>query len=256
MVVAAGSVTTKTTHPWASDPPGSVTIASTRSRCGDVHREHARSLDRIIDYTRTDRDEAVRRSKQTLDDTSRLWSQANEAVREAFEYQREQVQRSQDQNFELEARAFAEIEMEKSQRVWQGFEFAKYGLDLVVAHGVPLANRMIEVLGNRNMSAFPEFKCAQQAMAYLVLTLTATQLGVLTNDNRPAGAALLAVIDQASKMDDEREALEHAAALVRILRSERLRDVAQPEQQLAGRFIIGWLVLYRIAEFGEDGDVD
>lgn len=223
----------------------------------DIHRDHARSLERIIDYTRTDRDDAVRRSKATLDDTSRLWSQANTAVREAIEYQREQVQRSHDQNsgrIELKARAFAE--MEKTRRASQGFELAKYGLDLVVAHGVPLANRLFEVLGNRSMSVFPEFKYAQQAMAYLVLTLTATQLGVLTNNNKPAGAALLAVFDQASKMDDEREALEHAAALVRILRSERFRDVAQPEQQLAGRFIIGRLALYRIAEFGEDDDVE
>lgn len=37
---------------------------------------------------------------------------------------------------------------------------------------------------------------------------------------------------QAVKMDGEREALEHAAALVRILRSDRFRDVAGPEQQL------------------------
>jgi hypothetical protein len=174
---------------------------------------------------------------------------------EAIEYQREQVQRTQDQNsgrLEFKARAFAE--MERTHRASQWIGFAKYGVEAVIAHGVPLANRLFDVLGDRNMTVFPEFKCAQQAMAYLVLTLTATQLGALTNGNQGAAGALLAVFDQASKMDDEREALEHAAALVRILRSERFRDVAGPEQQLAGRYIIGRLALYRMAEYGEEVD--
>jgi hypothetical protein len=218
----------------------------------EVHQEHSKGLERIISYTRNERDDAVKRSKQTQDDTNRLWSQANEAVREAIEYQREQVQRFHEMNsgrIELKARAHAE--MEKSARFARGVEFAKYGLDALISHGLPIANRLFDILGDRNMTVFPEFKRAQQAMAYLSITLTPTQLDVLTDKNREAATALVAVLDHASEMEIEPEALEYMAALIRIFRSERFRDVALPEQQLAARFIIGRLALYRMAEYGE-----
>lgn len=218
----------------------------------EVHQEHAKNLDRIIGYTRVDRDDAFRRSKQTLDDTSRLWSQANEAVREAIDYQREQIQRAKDLNsgrIELKARALTE--MEKSQRFKSGLEFAKYGLDVMVTHAIPLANRLFDILGDRNMAVFPEFKRAQQAMAYLAITLTPNQLDTLMDKNREAAASFVAVLDLASEMEVEPEALEYMAALVRIFRSERFRDIALPEQLLAARFIIGRLALYRMMEYGE-----
>ncbi len=41
------------------------------------------------------------------------------------------------------------------------------------------------------------------------------------------------------------------AALIRIFSSERFRDIAWPEQQLAARYIIGRLAIYRMAEYGE-----
>jgi hypothetical protein len=78
-----------------------------------------------------------------------------------------------------------------------------------------------------------------------------TQLDVLTDKNREAATALVAVLDHASEMEIEPEALEYMASLVLVFRSERFRDVALPEQQLAGRFIIGRLALYRMAEYGE-----
>jgi hypothetical protein len=218
----------------------------------EVHQEHTRGLDRLINLFRTERDEAARRSKQSADDTQRLWSQANQAVREAIEYQREQVERSRELNsgrIELKARAFAE--MEKSHRFARGMQFCSEVLDAAIAHGIPLANRLVEVLGDRNLTVFPEFKRAQQAMAYLSLTLTPTQLDALTDKNREAAEALRAVLDHASEMEIEPEALEYMAALIRIFRSERFRDIAWPEQQLAARYIIGRLAIYRMAEYGE-----
>jgi hypothetical protein len=53
-------------------------------------------------------------------------------------------------------------------------------------------------------------------------------------------------------MKVEREALDHVAPVVRVLRSERFRDLTRPEQQLAARFIIGRLATYRMADYGED----
>ena len=37
---------------------------------------------------------------------------------------------------------------------------------------LPVANRVFEVMAKRDMTVFPEFKCAQQAMVYLTITLT------------------------------------------------------------------------------------
>ncbi|PRQ02044.1 hypothetical protein [Enhygromyxa salina] len=221
----------------------------------DLQREHAKSLREIIDYTKSDRDNAVGRANETLENNHRLWAQANNAVREAIDYQREQVARSQDQQsgrIELKARALAE--MEKTRRAAQMFGFLKYGLDSAIANVLPFADRLVEVLGNRNITVFPEFKCAQQAMAYLVLTLTVTQLDLLMKGDRKAAGAVLAVLDQAASIKSEQEALVQIVRLVRLLRSDLFRDVANPEQQLAARYIIGRLAMYRMGDYGDDSE--
>lgn len=122
-------------------------------------------------------------------------------MREAIEYRCEQVRRERDQKsgrIELEARAFAE--MEKNHQASQGFELVPYGLDLVVADGCrsPTGCSKCSATKHERVSGV---QARSRPWPNLVLTLTATQLGVLTN-NKPVGAALLAVFDQASKMDD------------------------------------------------------
>jgi hypothetical protein len=218
-----------------------------------LQREHASALKEIIDYTKSDRDNAVGRANETLEKNHRLWAQASDAVREAIDYQREQATRAQDQQsgrIELKARAYAE--MEKTQRVTRLFDFLKYGMDSIVANVIPFADRVVEVLGNRNIAVFPEFNCAQQAMAYLVLTLTVTQLDLLMNRDRQAASAMLAVLDQAARIKSEHEALVQITRLIRLLRSDLFRDVADPEQQLAARYIIGRLAMYTMGDYGEE----
>jgi hypothetical protein len=243
----------ESTPPFADGPRARASSARESAAWLEIQREHSRALKDIIDYTKSDRDNAVERSNQTLENNHRLWAQANNAVREAIEYQREQVARTQDQQsgrIELKARALAE--MEKTQRFGRAVDLLKYGLDSAIANLLPFADRVVEVLGNRNITVFPEFKCAQQAMAYLVLTLTVTQLDLLMEGNRQASGAMLAVLDQGSRVQSEHEALTHITRLVRILRSDLFRDVAIAEQQLAARYIIGRLAMYRMGDFGED----
>ena len=99
------------------------------------------------------------------------------------------------------------------------------------------------------MQVFPEFKNAQQALAYLSLTFTGTQLQQLFPDKARAAGAFRAVLHDASKMEFERQALEHVADLLVIFRDTRFRDVATPEQQLAGNFILGRMALFRMNEY-------
>ncbi|PRP98531.1 hypothetical protein [Enhygromyxa salina] len=237
-----------------SEGPRAWTRESRESAGGlDLQREHARALKEIIDYTKSDRDNAVERSNETLENNHRLWAQANNAVREAIEYQREQVERARDeQSGRIELKARALEGMERTKRSAQMFGFLKYGLDCVVANVIPFADRVVEVLGNRNLTVFPEFKCAQQAMAYLVHTLTVTQLDLLMKGDRKAGGAVLAVLDQAARVKNEHEALVQMSRLVPIFRSDLFQDVANPEQQLAARYIIGRLAMYAMGDYGED----
>jgi hypothetical protein len=227
----------------------------------EIHRAHTTELEKIIDYTKGDRNDAVSRSRQMLDDNRRLWKDAhdasqlaNQSLRESVAYERELCERAKDQSSgRLKIQAHALSEMERTTRFGQALDFLKYGWDSAMANLVPLANRYVEtVSGQRAPKDFPEFRNAQQAMAYLVLDLTPTQLDMMFDTDRKAAGAFLGRLDTGASMKAELEALNHVAPVVRILRSERFRDLTRPEQQLAARFIIGRLATYRMADYGED----
>lgn len=192
--------------------------------------------------------------QESIDAAPRLLAKASEVLKEAIDYQSEQNRQVRDQSsgkLEMRARAFAE--MERSRRIGMVAEVLKYSVDAGLANLLPLANRWLEVWGNRNVTVFPEFKSAQQAMAYLVLDMTPFQLKQLFGEHKTqAPGAMIGLLDQASRIANERDALAHIVDLVNILRSEEFRGVATPEQQLAARFIIGRMAMYRMAEYGED----
>lgn len=188
--------------------------------------------------------------QESIDAAPQLLSKASEVLKEAIDYQSEQNRQIRDQSsgrFQMRAHAFSE--MEHSRRVGMTMDFMKFAWESGIANLLPFANRVVEVFGNRNITVFPEFKVAQQAMGYLVLDLTPHQLRQLWGDKDRAAAAMIGLLDQGAGMPNEREALEHIADLVRVLRSEKFRDIATPEQQLAARFIIGRLAMYRMDGF-------
>src|SRR5690606_35671314 len=155
---------------------------------------------------------------------------------------------------EMRAKAFAE--MERTRRVGMGVEFGRYAFEALVGSLIPVANRLVEVLGNRNVTVFPEFRTSQQAMAYLVLDVTPFQLKQMFNDDPEVGGAFLARLDAASRMQNERDAIGLLASvrMLPVLRSENFRAAATAEQQLAARFIIGRAAMLIMAEYGEDAE--
>ena len=191
--------------------------------------------------------------QESIDAAPQLLSKPSDVLKEAIEYQSEQNRQIRDQSsgrLEMRAKAFAE--MERSRRTGMVVEFLKFGVEAGIANVLPLANRFIEVFGNRNIIVFPEFKKAQQAMAYLVLDLTAFQLKQLFGDQKKSAGAFIGLLDEGSKIANERDALIHIIEAVRCLRSEEFRGITTPEQQLAARYIIGRLAMFRMADYGED----
>ena len=191
--------------------------------------------------------------RESIDSAPRLISQASSVLQEAIEYQNEQVRQIKAQaSGEHQLRAHAYSEMERSRRFGIAAELGKHMWETGVSSLLPLANRIVEVLADRDLTVFPEFNNAQQAMVYLVVTTTPHQLVLLFGDKKRAAAAMMGLLDEASRVDNERDALLHMAEAVRVLRSEEFRDVATAEQQLAARFLLGRLAMYRMSEFEED----
>ena len=227
--------------------------AGNKSGSSAPQRDQIRWLKYTMEQAQADRDHAFERSRQTLTENHDLWTQASDAVKAAIDYQREQIEHFRDERtgrIELKARAFAE--MERTQRLANAFEVLKYTWDSAMTHFPPLANRLFDILGNVNMTVFPEFKSAQQAIAYLLLTLNNTQLKLLWDGDMKAAGAMAALLDDAAQMENERDALVRVAPLVRLFRSELFRDVARPEQQLAAGYIINKLALYRLNDYGPE----
>jgi len=191
--------------------------------------------------------------QESIDAAPHLLSKASEVLKEAIDYQSDQNRQIRDQSsgrLEMRAKAFAE--MERSRRAGMAWEFGKFTVEALIGSLVPVANRVVEVLGNRNVTVFPEFKTAQQAMAYLVLDMTQFQLSQLFQGRPNAPGSFVAVLDAAAQMTNERAAIDHIVDVIPILRAEEFRRIATPEQQLAARFIIGRAAMLRMVDYGEE----
>lgn len=206
--------------------------------------------DSFIERLTQDRNWSFDTAQQAMDVAPNLLTRASEILKDTIAFQREEVAHLRDRSTgqtELRARAFAE--MERSRRTGMTVEFLRYAFDAGITAGLPLANRIVEVLGNRSMQVFPEFKSAQQALAYLALTFTATQLEQLFPSKPRAAGSFTAILHDAAQMEFEREALDHVLALLSIFRDKRFRDVATAEQQMAGNFIIGRMALFKMNDY-------
>ncbi|MFV8755749.1 hypothetical protein ACNOYE_34795 [Nannocystaceae bacterium ST9] len=211
-----------------------------------VHRTYAELLGRLA----KERNDAV----STTQDVSRLaptlLSSTGEILKDAIAYQREHVTNLLDQasgRRELEILEFQE--RHRSFRQGQTLTFASEVLHAVVGSLGPLAVQLSEIWTSRASHAIPEFKIAQQAMAYLLLTLSETQLRSLFSVTESI-RSFNQTLSEAARMADEREALEHLPGLDKLLRCKAWSDVATPEQQIAGRFIVGRAAVYRMEAFG------
>ncbi|NVB38214.1 hypothetical protein G6O69_37990 [Pseudenhygromyxa sp. WMMC2535] len=181
-----------------------------------------------------------------------LISSTRAILERAIEYEQEQVRGLLDQHTgRTEARARAFEAKQQTQRRGMTLEFLRYAVDATLTTVVPTARAMFENWANRSMQVFPEFRCAQQALAYVGMTLTQPQLCKLFNDNRNAIEGFMVLVEEAAKMEDEREALLHLRGMSKVFVTKRFLEIGTPEQQLAGRYIVGRLAMYRLGDYGE-----
>jgi hypothetical protein len=221
-------------------------------------------LDKLLDRFTEERDKSATNARESLDAakeaieaTPQLFSTAREVLCETIDYQRQQFEHLRSQGSgRYEAQAKVLGEMEHTKRAESVVGLCRHVWDTLLSTAIPFADRVVEVLGDRNITVFPEFKQAQQALNYLVLTLTPHQLNSMMPGKQASHASILAVFNTAAKKQSEREALRFCGDVARrFLGGEEFRSAATPEQQLAARFIIGRIALYKIQEFEEHGDV-
>ncbi|WP_157595456.1 hypothetical protein [Plesiocystis pacifica] len=113
---------------------------------------------------------------------------------------------------------------------------------------VPLASTVFDAWANRPTSNIAQFEYAQQAIAYLGMTLNESQLSTLFNGSHAAWQNFVEILEYSASQTEEREAIRALKGLEVLLRSQRFRDVADPEQQLAARFVLARAALYRVGE--------
>ena len=223
-----------------------------------VHAAQLRFLEERLAVAQAERSEAFDRSNKLLHDNHARWAQLSDAMRDASDFQRQQVDAANEmRSGAVELRATAFRELQETIRVKNVVNAVTHGIDAMLGQLVPLADRAIDAFGGDRVvkaEVFPQFERAQQALRYLALTLTDTQLTMLFNGDAPAGAELRVQFDRAARLEVEIEALAHITPLVSMLRSTKLREIADPEQQLCVRYIIGRLAMFDIATStnGED----
>jgi hypothetical protein len=194
---------------------------------------------------------AVTNTQETTRITPALLNSAGDILKDAIAYQREQVTNIIDQasgRHDLEVEEMRE--RYRTERHTTKFVFARDALLALVGAGFPMAVELSKIWTSRMEHAVPEFKTAQQAMAYLGLTLNEVQLRTLFSTDESIGS-FVERLGVAAQMQDEREAIAHLVGLEKLFRHKKWLDVATPEQQIASRFILGRAAVYRMASFGE-----
>lgn len=156
---------------------------------------------------------------------------------------------------ELEARAFAELQ--KTKRLQSFVDALKDGGRAILA-ALPTAVELFEQFTNRDAPTLPKFRYAQQALAYLHLSLDADRLAVCfsgeTDEVRLRKAqTALDLMQVASMIDEEVQALVQAGPLIEYLfRTDVFQQVATAEERIAGRYILARAAMFRLAyEHGE-----
>lgn len=209
--------------------------------------------DSLIEWLASQHGDAVEMAHQAASAAPEILGRTGDILGRAIDYQAANVQQLIDQrtgNTELRARAYAE--RQATSRRALTLEFGKYALDAVLGSVIPLGRTLFESWSNRSMGVFPTFEMAQQALAYLGLTLTQHQLDTIFKGNAKAASAFMAMLNDASSLQDEREALARLHGIDTVFKSSRFEGVATAEQQLAARYVIGRAAMYRMGDFDED----
>jgi hypothetical protein len=234
-----------------------------RAMIGD-ERTAWHQMDRLKDahITRltTDSERLLANLERTTATAPRLIQDAREILEDAIEFQQKHfedyVGRAGGQR-ELEAKAFAEYQ--KTKRFNGLFELLRDGGRAVVA-AIPTALQLFEHITERDAPTLPKFEVAQQAIAYLHLSLQPERLAVCfagdTSEARLKRArTAMTILMRTSKIDDELQALIEVGPLIQYLfRTERFQEVASAEERIAARYVLARAAMYRLAYEHEPED--
>jgi hypothetical protein len=169
----------------------------------------------------------------------------------AIEFQKESVDRYLHQESgarELEAQAFAELQ--KSRRTDAVILYLKDLTQQGVNAALPFFQFMREQAGAR--FSVPEFRLAQQAIAYLALTVDEEQLiGSVDADSedqaRKIARGIMGILDRLSRTIDESQVVADIEPYLSGCFSRRsFRATATPEQTIAVNFIVGRVAMHRL----------
>jgi hypothetical protein len=175
-----------------------------------------------------------------------LFGSATDSVRDVLSFQREHTREAVANatgTREFEVRAFAERQQSYRNDRW--LEFLWNSFQAGVGSLGPIVAQVVQAVSNKTSHGIPEFEYAQQAIAYLHLTLMPGQLAQLF-PHREAADEFMGILLAAAAKSDEGEALFALAGLEGMFRSTGWAAVAMPDQQIAARFIVGRAAMLRI----------
>jgi hypothetical protein len=126
------------------------------------------------------------------------------------------------------------------------------------AAALPTLQTIIEGMTGRDAQNMPKFQNAQQAMAYLYLSVEPEQIadcfvGETAEEKREKAEKMIKSFDQFSRVRDEAGMLTHAEPVIRhLLAKSSFRARATPEQIVAAQFLTGRAAMYRVMEDLDD----
>jgi hypothetical protein len=212
-----------------------------------------RVKDGLVGRLTEDREKLFGHLDRTTRAAPELIGHARDVLERAIEFQQRHFEEYMSRaggKRELEARAFAEYQ--KTKRMDAALAMVKdMGASAMVA--LPALGKLIERVTGRSAQSLPNFKCAQQAMAYLYLSLEPERLAPCVmgegEEKLAMATKIIALIDHYSRTADERTMLANAEPLIRnVLSRQTFRAVASEEEFIAVQYVMGRAAMYRAME--------
>lgn len=242
----------KKAPPYDYPPPPQPQASQPSFDWADLEAEHKRvhtlkdSLLGRITEERNRTDDDYRKLAQM---TPTLLTHAGDILERAIGFQERAVEGLVNQRtgqIEIQIRAFAEEQ--ETKREAMRLEWRRYAFDAFLGSALPTAKTIFEAWANRTGTPFQEFHQAQQAIAFLGMTLDEVQLITIFKGNLASSKLFMQILEHAASQEVERDAIEALQGCEAILRSRRFRSAADAAQQLAARFIISRAALYRMGD--------
>lgn len=213
----------------------------------DVHQIH-RTYGDLLGSLKRERDEAMNVTQETVRLVPDLFADAARVIRESLDLHREHVRESsQNANGGRETMFRAYAEQQETARHERTVDFLLKAVQAGVGALGPLASQIVETFRGRPGASLIEFRNAQQALAFLHMTLTPLQLEHLFPNS---SGKFMDALGSAAQHEDEVEALRALGGMEVIFRSPRWSQAAQPDQQIAARFVIGRIAMLNLYQSG------